>query len=301
MRFHSYGLNAHLQVTGDDAFTFLQGQFTNQLQQPEGSCVYGLWLNQKGKVLADSFVMRLAPYEFRVTSVGCSAGVIRERLEAYIIADDVQITDDTAEVAGLALLGTGSGEVLARIIGHAAPAAGQFARVGEVIVFSGRQISGENYELVGPVSALADYSRQLSAMNFSAIGADELNAGRIVDGIPAIPGDIGPTDLPNEGELEGIAISYTKGCYLGQEVMARLKNLGQVRRKLHSVRGAGEPPASSTPLYQGAEKVGEVRTSAKSAGGFVAMAMLSLVRLKPGVGLSLSPGGEPSVEVIARG
>ena len=71
-----------------------------------------------------------------------------------------------------------------------------------------------------------------------------------------------------------VAISYTKGCYLGQEVMARLKNLGHVRRRLHIVRGEGEPPAAGAQLFQNERKVGEVRSTARDGRGFVAIAML---------------------------
>jgi folate-binding protein YgfZ len=124
---------------------------------------------------------------------------------------------------------------------------------------------------------------------------------RLRDAIPAMPGDIGPRDLPNEGGLEEIAISYTKGCYLGQEVMARLKNLGQVRRRLHLVRGAGVAPVPpGTALYQGERKVGETRSVAAEGDGFVAMAMLSLVNLDPEAALALSPEGRADIRILQR-
>ncbi len=93
--------------------------------------------------------------------------------------------------------------------------------------------------------------------------------------------DIGPTDLPNEGGLETEAISYTKGCYLGQEVMARLKNMGQVRRRLLRVHGTGEPPTRLAPVFQAARKVGEVRSAVRDGAGWVGLALVSLVQLKP--------------------
>src|SRR5438046_523634 len=86
---------AWLRITGADAATFLQGQFTNDLRALErGAEVYGLWLTVKGKVLADSFVVR-GPRadEFCLGSYFSPAGVIRERLESHVIADDVVIED----------------------------------------------------------------------------------------------------------------------------------------------------------------------------------------------------------------
>jgi folate-binding Fe-S cluster repair protein YgfZ len=106
--------------------------------------------------------------------------------------------------------------------------------------------------------------------------------------------------LPAEGGLDEIAISYTKGCYLGQEVMARLKNLGQVRRQLHLVRGKGVPPPPGTALHQGERKVGELRSAAADGDGFLAMAMLSLVNLDENAVLSVLPGDPAILRILRR-
>jgi folate-binding protein YgfZ len=132
-------------------------------------------------------------------------------------------------------------------------------------------------------------------------GVAEMDLARISDVLPAIPQDLGPGDLPNEGGLEESAISYTKGCYLGQEIMARLKNTGKVRRRLHVVRGAGALPRPSALLYQGEKKIGEVRSSASKGDEFVALAMLSLINLDQAAGLSLSPNGPPGLRLGLHG
>src|SRR5450432_2892142 len=104
--FYRWRPAACLKVIGEDSLTFLQGQFTNDLHQPaKGGAVYGLWLNQKGKVLADSFVRKISEREWYVMSYFSPAAVIRERLEAYIIADDVVIKNVTENMMGLTLLG----------------------------------------------------------------------------------------------------------------------------------------------------------------------------------------------------
>jgi hypothetical protein len=137
----------------------------------------------------------------------------------------------------------------------------------------------------------------LKANGCPLLGREDFERIRILAGIPAVPRDLGSGDLPNEGGLEETAISYTKGCYLGQEVMARLKNLGQVRRRLHVVRGSGALPRSQEPLFQGQKKVGEFRSVAGDEQGFVALAMLSLVQLDPASALSLTPDGSPLVRL----
>lgn len=300
MRIFGYRPNALLRVTGDDAFGFLQGQFTNELRQAPGSATYGLWLNQKGKVLADSQVLRVSEKEFLLWSEFSPAAIVRQRLEDYIVADDVVLADETAATHALALGGEGGREAIGRLIGEA-PVPGRFARNGGLLVFCGRRPPGDAWEIIGSEKAMAELRGHLLASGAVEASPAEMEFARISAGIPAVPADIGPGDLPNEGGLEDLAISYTKGCYLGQEVMARLKNMGQVRRRLQVVRGRGTPPAERAALYQGEKKVGEIRTVAARAGGFVALAMLSLVNLAPAAGLSLEPAGPVVLTLDAHG
>jgi folate-binding protein YgfZ len=246
-----------------------------------------LWLNQKGKVVADSFVLRLAEQEHLVWAPRVGAGVLRERLESYLIADEVEIADVTAAHSAVVLWGTGATQVIRERWG-AVPSAGTFAAAADALVFRGRFSRSDNFVCLGPdepglVSALAQAGVVVAAQ-------ESLEAERIASALPAVPDDIGLTDLPNEGGLEVDAISYTKGCYLGQEVMSRLKNLGQVRRRLFVVEGEGEPPAPRTAVLQGEKQIGETRSGARVARGFVAMAMLSLVNLDPAAPAALADG-----------
>jgi folate-binding protein YgfZ len=298
--FWEMNLGAVLRATGDDAFEFLQGQFTNELRHPAGSAVYGLWLNQKGKVLADSQVLRISEKEFLIVSAGSPASVIRQRLEDYIVADDVTLADETTAMHGLMLAGPRAAEELKRLTGDV-PAGGQFVRGSGALAFRSQRGPGQVFEVIGATAAIAELKQALGRAGFVAVAPAEIEFARISAGVPAVPADIGPGDLPNEGGLDETAISFTKGCYLGQEVMARLKNLGQVRRRLQVVRGQGEPPAPLTPLFQGEKKVGELRSVAVRGDGFVALAMLSLVNLAPQAGLSLAPGGPATLTLAAHG
>jgi hypothetical protein len=270
-------------VTGEDTLTFLQGQITNDLQQrKEGGAVYGLWLNQKGKVLADSFVRISGPKEAWIVSYFSPAAVIRERLEAYIIADDVVIEDVTASMRGVTIFGDGG----AGAVGLGATAWN----------FAGRRTRGTHTEIIYPEGMEAVVSAKLSGK--TELVDEQVQRLRIESAIPAVPGDIGPGELPNEGGLETEAISYTKGCYLGQEVMARLKNLGQIRRRLLRVRGAGEAPATSSAVFQAARKVGEMRTVARDESGWSGFALVSLVQLEREAGLAREAGGVADIQFI---
>jgi folate-binding protein YgfZ len=277
--------SAILRVCGPDANTYLQGQFTQELRLPEGAVAYGLWLDQKGRVQADSYVLKQADNDYLVVSFSATALQLMARLQAYLIADDVEVQDQTTDWAGVLLWGQGVTEL---------------KQPAGVLALASRRAGPESVQWLVPAAksgaVLVDLKKNL--ISESSRAAAEL--ARLRESVPMVPMDLGPRDLPNEGGLEEHAISYTKGCYLGQEVMARLKNLGQVRRRLHLVQGAGNPPPPGTALYQGERKVGEMRSSAIEGNNFLAMAMVSLVNLDAAAGLSLAPSAAPSVKVLRR-
>jgi folate-binding protein YgfZ len=290
-----------LKITGDDAFSFLQGQFTQDLAPCTKSqfFAYGLWLNQKGKVLADSFVLKRGA-DWLCVSLFSAAKTIRDRLESYVIADDVTVEDVTAHWAGVCVLGAGSAEALAAV-GVSVPGERAWAEAGSGMIFSGRRFVGANWEWLYPVAGDSP-AELLRAQGVQEISTGELERLRIEAGIPAVPRDIGPEDLPNEGGLEHDAISYTKGCYLGQEVMARLKSMGKVRRRLLRVEGSGaitaEPPAL---LFVGGKKLGELRSAVRVGEGFVGLAMISLLGMTGRPLLSFSPEGTANIVVKNEG
>src|ERR1039457_1233317 len=261
-----------LRASGSDAATFLQGQFTNDLSRLEpGRSVYGLWLDRKGRGVADSHVVCAQDGAgFWIVSISSPAPVVARRLGDYIVADDVVIEDATAAWRGLSLIGEGTGSWL-----------GGGARGGGC--FPGGRVSG------------GDRGRGF----WGRAGVERM---RIAWGIPSVPADIGPADLPNEGGLDAQAISYSKGCYLGQEVMARLKSMGRVRRTLVRVKGRGTTPPVPAALWRGDRREGELRSAVSDAGGG-GYAGLALVPVAAGPGdgpLSLVAGGRPSVEIAGN-
>ncbi len=285
-----------LLVSGEDAANFLQGQFTNELRgltssAPGGGsgAVYGLWLTLKGKVLADSFVLRGAgANEFWIGSYFSPAAVIRARLEGHIIADDVLIEDQGTDWRGISVMGADASLLAERM------------RLGGGFVFLGRRDRVGSLEFVFPAASveMAKVADLVGAA--PAVDAEFMERRRIADGIPAIPADVGPADLPNEAGLEADAISYTKGCYLGQEVMARLKSMGQVRRRLLRVKGAGETwPALPAAVFSGSRQIGELRSGVSDgAGGWIGLALLSLLHLTPGATLAFAPNA-PTALLLA--
>jgi folate-binding protein YgfZ len=274
---HFWRPAAWLRVSGPDAFTFLQGQHTNDLGRLKTSpAVYGLWLNQKGRVQADSFVLRGGgEEEFWIGSYFSPSAVIRERMESHIIADDVTVVDESADWFGATLVGVGLAE--------------EARAAGDGIFFPGRRgLDGQTEWMT---------RRPLNFADAATLSHSDMERARIRAAIPAIPADIGPGELPNEGGLESAAISYTKGCYLGQEVMARLKSMGQVRRRLLGVAGTGAAPARLAKLFQGERQVGELRSIAAEGDGFIGLALLTLMHLQPDQPLSLAPDAPPAIKL----
>ncbi|HEY9250658.1 MAG TPA: folate-binding protein, partial [Rariglobus sp.] len=131
----------------------MQGQFTQELRSNSARpAAYGLWLNQKGRVLADSFVLREAADCVWIVSFSSSAAVIRERLDAYIIADDVVIEETTEAWQGVVAGGEAAEAWLLRAAG-AVPGAGEFTRAGGGFVFRGRRGAGTSFEWLLPAGA----------------------------------------------------------------------------------------------------------------------------------------------------
>jgi folate-binding protein YgfZ len=281
---HRYLPACVLRVSGPDAATFLQGQFTNDLSKlAPGGSAYGLWLDRKGRVIADAQVIRPPEGEsFSIASPGSPAAVIARHLGDHLIADEVDIADETANFQGVALVGEGAGSWLA-------------AQPGPGLRFPGRRSAGESWEWIYPAGAAVGVEAALAGL--AVADTPEMERLRIGAGIPAVPADIGPSDLPNEGGLDEVAISYSKGCYIGQEVMARVKNLGRVRRRLVRVAGPGAAPPVPAALWLADRPAGELRSAVATGAGFAGLALVPVDAAHPGQALALAAGGPAGLTV----
>jgi len=292
--FFSWSPACWLRVEGPDAFSFLQGQFSNDLRplaaghgaeaQGRVPAVYGLWLDRKGRILGDGFVLRAGAEQFFICSYETEGAALHAQLESFIIADEVEVFDETAAVLGLTLL---TAELPSSGFG-----AGGF-------VFAGRR-GPPAWEYVGPAQARAHWLASLDPQ--AERSAAEMEQRRIFAKVPAVPRDLGSADLPQEGgaDFECAAVSYSKGCYIGQEVMSRLHAMGRVRRQLVLARGPAAPPeVLPAALYLGEKRVGELRSAvAVAEGGFSGLALVSTAGLQAApVRLSAQPGGPSEIAI----
>lgn len=253
--FYPYSLAADLRVSGEDAADFLQSQFTNELRPfEEGQATYGLWLDVKGKVIADSVVLCEGAEQFRVISERCPGGKIAAHMERHIIADDVAIEQGEAGF-GFELSAAGVGA-----LGLETSRRGSFLGVEGGILYSTQ--NSLYHVVIDSESAAELVHEKLIELGFMQLSVSERGLARIDRGVPSVPEEIGAADMPGEGGLERDAISFTKGCYLGQEVVARLHNVGKPQRGLFVVRGEGALPKTPNALYnRDSKQVGELRTA----------------------------------------
>jgi folate-binding protein YgfZ len=254
---HASVNTAVVRVTGEDAAAFLQGQCTADLRNV--ALTDALWLNRKGRVLAHTVVAKEADGSFLLLCPHLSAADLIAVVTANVIADDVVATDESSDWRRYIAWGAEPNFPGARLF-----ATKRFGVVAwDVLVSAG--------------------GASLSETASSA----ELEALRVAAGVPAVPADCGANEFPQECGLEAW-VSYTKGCYLGQEVMARIQSMGSLRRTLRRVSG------SVTVGQELKTPEGKTAGVVRSAAGDVGLALVS-VDLPEGAELGGVRLGAPAV------
>ncbi len=282
---------AWLRVSGPDAAAFLQGQCTQDLRTlSPGRCADALWLNTKGRILGESLILKERDDQWWLWSAHSAGESLRARLEDFIIADDVTVAPEESAWEQLTLAGPAAEKWLGEFLPAASPApeSGRWLAFGGGYLFAGRRGQPRTWEWIRPLAAAsASATERLDPpAALGELSAITLHRTRLAAGVPAIPGEFGPQDLPQEAGLETIAVSFNKGCYLGQEVMARLHAMGQVRRRLVRVGGVGPAPAANVELRQNDKRVGELRAVVDDGrGGWLGLALLNLLGLAPSASL----------------
>jgi folate-binding protein YgfZ len=240
---------AKFNVTGKDRVRFLNGQLTNDiLSLRPGSAICACALTAKGKLCADLFV---APTE--ESHLLDAESVLREslaaRLEKYIIADDVTLEDVTDAFGLFHLVVPPSAN---------AGAAGSFPWVEKtdtlLMACNRFGIPGIDFWFPADQAALVQGKLEQSPIDFQA--AENL---RIEQGIARWGHELSEEVIPNEAGLDRRAINYTKGCYLGQEVISRIKSVGHVNRHLCGLMpDAGMAVATGDKLFSDGESKKEI-------------------------------------------
>jgi folate-binding protein YgfZ len=263
-----------LQVTGSDRLTFLQGMLSNDLlalRPFEGH--YATILNQQGKVLADVRVL-CAMNSIYLDFLEPLKDKIVAHLNRYLVADEVEIADRTDEYGMLSLQGPRAEALLAEYAGEARLpeqlAHHAMFKVDAAAICAVRAShTGETgFDLIIPRADLLSAAQRLTEIGrrFAAVwvGAEALEILRVEAGIPVYGTDITEDNLLLETSLDS-HVSFTKGCYLGQEIVERVRSRGHVNRKLRGLLINGTTPASHGDAIRADEKqVGAITSSVHS-------------------------------------
>jgi aminomethyltransferase len=250
-----------IRATGEDRKRLLHAMTTNHVEQLEpGQGCYAFFLNANGRILAD--VQVLAAEDSLLLDVEpASREFVLGHLDKYIIADDVTITDETADWTTLAVEGPDAAALL-EAAGVPVPEAdlASLPWAGRLVVKTSFTGQPGYWILVSPLDAPIVREAILAA------GAAELtlaqaDALRIVHGKPRYGVDFSDAHLVQETQLMH-AVHFQKGCYLGQEIVERVRSRGQVHRRLMALRVAGDAPiAPHTKVMAGEKEAGEISSA----------------------------------------
>ena len=252
---------AIFRVEGPGALVCLQGLLTSDLVPPgEHSLVYGALLTAKGMIVADPWVFR-EQERFTLLFAGSARDSAAHLLQRVLPPLLARITDLTEEWSAAWLLGSCALERFARANGCPLPAAARVVRVadGAALLAAGPPTAPFSALLAGP----ADEVERLLGLGGVERGTEAaLAAARVLAGWPTLGREIDERTLPQEVRYDELgAVSYVKGCYTGQETVARVHFRGHVNRTLRGVRLTGTEPLSDRTLRTEEREVGDVRTA----------------------------------------
>jgi glycine cleavage system T protein len=263
-----------LQLTGADRVSFLQGMVSNDvtaLKPGEGQ--YATVLNQQGKVLGDARVL-CSENSLYLDLWEVMKDKIAEHLNRYLVADEVEIADRTDEYGIISLQGPQSEACLRRLVGQADLPGPLMAH--RMVNIDGAQVcvvrassTGETgFDLIISRPHFKNVAQQLTEVGkqFSAawVGEEAQNILRVEAGIPRYGVDFTEDNLLLEVGLDH-AVSFTKGCYLGQEVVERIRSRGHVNKKLVGLSLEGQESANPGDVILSADKpVGTITSSVHS-------------------------------------
>lgn len=263
-------------LLGADRKRFLHGQVTNNVNDlPVGQGNYAALVTAKGKLQSDLYVYQLAEEILLDFEPGLSA-TVAQRLEKYIIADDVQVVDVSEHYGLLTVQGPKASEaVLALGLLQSLPtkplhfSSIKDEQLGEVYVMNQPRGTAQGFDLFVPTPSLSTMAERLMTLVQSlggrVCGWQALETVRIEAGFPRFGMDMDETNLAPEAGIEGRAISYNKGCYIGQEVIARIRTYGQVAKALRGLRITSGPlPNKGDKLFAGEKEVGYITSSVYS-------------------------------------
>jgi len=294
-----------IRLLGRDRLEFLHRISTGDVRnlRPGEGRLTAL-LNPKGRILDLLHALAAERALLLVTSAG-TGGKVRAWLDGFLFREEVTL-EDAGSLPCLGLYGPESPGILGRIAGgmwdDLPPAHHRIVGIAgaPVKVVRTHPIAGCGFLLLGEEGNALPLWEELLRGGAVPAGSEALDRLRIAAGIPEAGKELTEDYNPWEAGLDA-AISLTKGCYTGQEVVARLHHYGKVQRRLSGMRLEGTPPPAGSVVFAGDEEIGSVTSAAFSpeGEGSAALGILALRRADPGTEVTVRwPGGETLGRII---
>jgi folate-binding protein YgfZ len=285
---------AALSVRGPDAVEYLQGQLTNDVEslERESGC-YAALLDRKGHLQSDMRVLRLESEAIWLDLEPAPGPGVLKHLRTYSIGREVEIEDVTDQWAITSLIGPRAGE-LSGFDGLGPEHAQRWRNWEATEVLAVATDLG--YDLITRAADSARLVELLTAAGAAQVSEAAAEIVRVESGRPRFGLDMGPEAMPAEAGITERAVDFEKGCYIGQEPVARLHYRGKPNRTLRGLR-LSEPAEHGDPLRLGDREVGTIGTACLSPSlGPIALA---IVRREAGEGNRLAVGdGDITAEVV---
>ena len=261
---------AYLQVSGEDAQSYLQSQLTIDLVSMGSDEIrYGLRLDKKGKTQAGMYVIKTDEENFSLISRGTSGSKLVRLLEENVVADEIEFDDRSSEHQLLTVYGPNA-HLLFNHLKETRPSAHQVVKNTNFLAFLDPRLAPTTFTLVIP-----EGQNTFTNLEVTFTEEEEIEKARIQSTLVTVPDEIGYDELPQEGGLEKDCVDFQKGCYLGQEVMARIHAMGKVRRQTVTLTfDSAITPETPCPLFDGSKKVGILKSFVKLESGYLGIAII---------------------------
>lgn len=263
-----------LAVTGPDRVSFLQGLVSNNMEKVASDrAVYAALLNPQGKYLYDFFVFRILETLLLDCERACLQD-LKKRLSLYKLRANVTLEDRSDEMAVIALIGD------AELIEQELPREpGDAIAFGGGIICTDPRLADIGWRCLLP---FAKSETSLATAGFSPTEPSYYDSMRLKLGLPDGSRDLifEKSILLESGFSELNGIDWNKGCFIGQELTARTKYRGLVKKRLMPVSFNGPPPVSGTPIVAGDKGAGEIRSSLTTEDGGIGLALIRLEALE---------------------
>ena len=256
------GWRGKLVITGGDRSKWLNGMVTNNIRDlalDHGT--YNFLLNAQGHILADMYLYNRGEYILLDTDQS-QVGKVHEVLEQFVIMDDVELSDAGDKLSALGLAGPRAAEVLKRAgfdVAALQPLQVLDADLGSAGISVVAKEHG--FELWAGAAFIASIWDALLAAGAMPVGAKACELWRISLGFPRFGVDIRERDLPQETRQDR-ALNFSKGCYIGQEIVERIRSRGAVHRQFTGFRIQGPLPAPGSKLQKDGKELGEITSAA---------------------------------------